>query len=187
MKKYSNNIEIFGRNIIVENKILEVKSNFFTININRDYSIAIYVNTGDNNIDLFTFPEDFVLVNGSIHNISPLKKTMICFNEIHVNNVHHLFDYRIDCVMFRNEAIIILLDIPYEDNSKDNLYAISFDGKLLWRVESIDKFLPHKNNQCYCNIHYVYDKLIVSDFSGKVFEINLETGKIIKQLPNLRW
>ncbi len=78
--------------------------------------------------------------------------------------------------MFENK-IIVLLSIPQNDNTIDNIYAVSDKADILWRVESlVVKYLELPYEQMV--IHG--DEIRATDFYGRRVFISGKTGVIMK-------
>jgi len=79
--------------------------------------------------------------------------------------------------MFENK-IIVLLSIPQNDNTRDNIYAVSDTADILWRVESLTaKYLELPYEQMV--IHG--DEVRATDFYGRRVFISGNTGAITKK------
>ena len=73
---------------------------------------------------------------------------------------------------------IILLDIPYNDDTVDNIYGIH-NQKILWRVQTrndLSNKLPYEQMTIDTNANVI----AATDFYGRRSFIDEKTGKIIK-------
>ena len=55
----------------------------------------------------------------------------------------------------------------------DNVYSVSLEGEINWRVESLNKINPSGNNMPYENMYLKEDELTVSDFYGRRYFIDI--------------
>ena len=55
-------------------------------------------------------------------------------NELNVNENYVNFPYPIRDVKVINNTLIVLLDIPQNDNTVDNLYAVNDKGAVIWHI-----------------------------------------------------
>ena len=51
-----------------------------------------------------------------------------------------------------DNQVIVLLSIPFHTNEIDNIYAVSLDCKINWRVESLNIISPDGDNLPYENL-----------------------------------
>lgn len=79
--------------------------------------------------------------------------------------------------MMKNK-VIVLLSIPYHDNTLDNIYAVSEDLEILWRVESMAVDYPRLP---YEQMIIHGEEIQATDFYGIRIFISGKTGKIIKK------
>ena len=52
------------------------------------------------------------------------------------------FGYDIRDIKVVDNQVIVLLSIPFHANEIDNIYAVSLDCKINWRVESLNIISP---------------------------------------------
>ena len=81
--------------------------------------------------------------------------------------------------LFIRLAIIMNSPVPIKDED-NNVYAIDKNGNVVWQIKNIP---PEDNEEFICSpivLMYVDDnnRLFVTDFSGRRFKVNLETGGI---------
>jgi hypothetical protein len=100
------------------------------------------------------------------------------------------FDYNISDVKYYNGIFVVLLEIPNDVNEVDNIYGVSQQGKLIWRIESpIKAFNISINEQGYdylANSIYVgvFEKegsFSANTFFGMKYTFDYKTGKLISK------
>ncbi|WP_423832018.1 hypothetical protein ACO4C2_01465 [Streptococcus equinus] len=90
-----------------------------------------------------------------------------------------IFDFDIRTIINLKDCILVLLSIPFNSNSLNNIYAISLKtGEVIWKVASCDKW---KNPLPYENMSQISeDQLVATDFYARKVIIDVKTGKIIE-------
>ena len=81
-----------------------------------------------------------------------------------------------------NNQVIVLLSIPFNVDEIDNIYAVSLDCKINWKVESLSIINPNGNNLPYENMFLNNEELTATDFYGRRYFINTINGTIIKKI-----
>ncbi|RKM58185.1 hypothetical protein D6853_01205 [Butyrivibrio sp. X503] len=100
-------------------------------------------------------------------------------NHIEINNRGYDFEFEIRTVIQYKKSFIILLAIPYDSNEINNIFCLDADAKVNWQSEDIAcKYPELKNLLPYEQMGLKEDKIYASDFYGRNFKINAETGKI---------
>lgn len=102
-------------------------------------------------------------------------------NILTVNNTEIIFDHDIRDVKIFRDLIIVLLAIPFNETELDNLYAISKQGKIAWRVQALDTVFPNQNNLPYEQIHVNKNEITATDFYARRYFINHLNGNIEKR------
>ncbi len=102
-------------------------------------------------------------------------------NELNVNGKIIKFDYEIRETKLVDSQVMVLLSIPFNVNEVDNIYAVSLEGKINWRVESLNLMDPNGNNMPYENMFLDKEALTATDFYGRRYFINIMDGTIIKK------
>lgn len=101
------------------------------------------------------------------------KKSLILDNSKEVK-----FEYEIRQVIEADMIIVVLLEIPINDHTVDNIYGINKDGIKQWRVESHnDKFKEFPYEQMIMKD----GKILATDFYGRRYHIRITDGKIIEK------
>ena len=72
-------------------------------------------------------------------------------------------------------------EIVFNDNEINNIYSVSLDAKINWRVESLNLVNSNENNLPYENMFLKNEELTATDFYGRRYFINTINGKIIKK------
>ncbi|RXV12087.1 hypothetical protein [Enterococcus faecalis] len=94
------------------------------------------------------------------------------------------FQYNISELKSNNNHIFVMLEIPsgrqLTEEELCNVVAINETGDIEWRIKNIP---PQNNSDYICapivgmNLD-VSDNLFVTDFIGRKFQVNQETGKL---------
>ena len=102
-------------------------------------------------------------------------KHIIEFNrdELRIDKKIMKFGYDIRDIKVVDNQVIVLLSIPFHTNEIDNIYAVSLDCKINWRVESLNIISPDGDN-------LPNGELTATDFYGRRYFINLTNGRIEK-------
>lgn len=93
------------------------------------------------------------------------------------NGKLYKFEYDIRQEIVFDNLYIVLLAIPFNDETIDNVFAISKNGKLVWRIKGRDDKglkLPYEN------LSQIGDEFFASDFYGRRVQFNPTNGEIIK-------
>lgn len=99
-----------------------------------------------------------------------------------IGDVKRDFEYEISRIEVLEDMILVLLTIPQSDNNAiDNIYAVSYEGKIIWRVESLKKLYPDQLNLPYDYMTVDSGKAYAVDFYGRRYFFNIYDGKIIKR------
>lgn len=108
---------------------------------------------------------------------------MITFNrnELCINRKTIMFDYDIRETIVDNNQVIVLLSIPFNVNEIDNIYAVSLECNINWKVESLNTINPSGFYFPYENIFLKDQELTATDFYGRRCYINTIDGTIIRK------
>lgn len=91
------------------------------------------------------------------------------------------FDYRIGKFIALPDKTIVMLDIPWDDDSANNVYALDGDGNIIWRSEDVKKiYSANATNLSYVHIAMKGRYIAAVDFSGRRCFINPDNGHIEK-------
>ncbi|WP_099221607.1 hypothetical protein [Listeria costaricensis] len=88
------------------------------------------------------------------------------------------FSHEIRQVEVRESLIIVLLSIPYSDNTVNNILAISFEGAISWIVENENANYP---TLPYEQMIAKSDTILATDFYGRRSYIDIKNGIVIKR------
>lgn len=102
-------------------------------------------------------------------------------NTLTINSVKIKFDYNIREAKICGDLIIVLLAIPFSETELDNLYAVSKQGKMVWRVQELNKAFPNPNNLPYEQMNIKGNEITVTDFYARRYFINPLNGNIEKK------
>ncbi|GAA0110520.1 MULTISPECIES: hypothetical protein [Clostridium] len=100
-------------------------------------------------------------------------------NTVYIDSMEVNFKYNILEIEEVSDKILVLLKIEPGCSELDNLYCISRDGKMLWRIEAVDENYAGKLRFPYFGISSINLKHSVVDFYGRRFFFDIETGKIV--------
>lgn len=89
------------------------------------------------------------------------------------------FEYDIRKVEEWKSCYIVLLAIPFDDNTLNNIYCLDKNFNLKWRVEDIAEKYPKKNNLPYEGMSLNDGVLKATDFYGRCYTIDVSNGRII--------
>lgn len=98
-------------------------------------------------------------------------------NELSIDKNTIKFNYDIRDIKVVDNQVIILLSIPFGVDETSNIYAISLDCKIIWKVENRK---PNRRNLPFENIFLNNRILTATDFYGKRYFINITNGLIEK-------
>ncbi|KHD38183.1 hypothetical protein NL50_01355 [Clostridium acetobutylicum] len=101
-------------------------------------------------------------------------------NILIINNIYVEFDYNIRDAKLLGDLIIVLLSVPFDKTEFDNLYAISKQGKLVWRVQGLNTVFPNQNNLPYEQMSVNENVITATDFYARRYFINPLNGNINK-------
>ena len=91
------------------------------------------------------------------------------------------FKQNIDKILEVKGRIIVLLDIPNDDDTVDNIFALDINGKKLWRVQPLAKFNPNITQfSPYIGMSLLENcNISATNYFGMSYEISIEDGKIL--------
>lgn len=103
------------------------------------------------------------------HNLLYLPDTMLTF------------DYEIAQAIVSGESVIVLLDIPPEEEIYRNIYSFKFDTTLLWQIQDVRDVYPQIKEQCtFVGISPMANgNILAVNFFGINFEVSVKDGKIL--------
>ena len=100
-------------------------------------------------------------------------------NHIEINNNSYDFEFDIRAVIEHKEKYVVLLAIPFNKTEINNIYCLDGQAKLIWQSEYISVRYPElKNLLPYEQMGIKDDIIFASDFYGRNYQINVNTGKI---------
>lgn len=97
---------------------------------------------------------------------------------IKINNNTFRFEYDIRNVIQYKGNFIVLLGIPFNREEINNIYCLDNQANLLWQSEDLDILYPKKKNLPYEQMGIKEDAVFASDFYGRNYKINVQTGKV---------
>lgn len=102
-------------------------------------------------------------------------------NELLIGNQKVVFKYNIRYVEKVNDTFVVLLEIPYNEMYLDNVFGVSKNGEIIWRIENAGKVYSTKNQLPYENLTINENEASVSDFYGRRYFFNPSSGKLISR------
>jgi len=108
------------------------------------------------------------------------KKFEVDKNVLVVNKHRVEFKHNIQNVIPIDKTLVVLLDIPFDETFLDNVFAVSNEGKVIWRIQNPSEVYPINER-----LPYEYMRLdeaaniVVTDFVGIRYHVNPVNGKII--------
>ncbi|WP_019377047.1 hypothetical protein [Virgibacillus halodenitrificans] len=101
--------------------------------------------------------------------------------ELFINDHFISFNYKI--LEFReiNDVILVLLNIPPGCKVMDNLYCVTANGEVLWRIQEPGKRIVGKMRSPYVGISLTENGPSIVDFYGRRFYFNIENGQILSK------
>ena len=97
---------------------------------------------------------------------------------IRINNVCYDFEYEIRTVLEHAGKYIILLAIPFDSEEINNIYCLDSHAKLVWQAEDLSILNPSILNLAYEHMGIKDGAIFASDFYGRSYRINIDSGKI---------
>ncbi|GFI05180.1 hypothetical protein IMSAGC005_04034 [Lachnospiraceae bacterium] len=98
---------------------------------------------------------------------------------IEINNNGYDFEFDIRAVAQHKEKYIILLEIPFNRTEINNIYCLDAQANLVWQSEDLSIRYPElKNILPYEQMGISGDIIFASDFYGRNYKINADSGKI---------
>jgi len=95
---------------------------------------------------------------------------------VHGNSID--FSHEIRQVEIIKNKVIVLLEIPHNDNTLDNIYALSDTAEVIWRVKKLIVDYPRLP---YEQMVIQGDEIRATDFCGRRVFISENTGQILKK------
>lgn len=103
-------------------------------------------------------------------------------NILVLNNKTIKFSHDIRQFKTFGDDVIVLLSIPGNDNTLDNIYCYSGNGIIKWQVQPLkDAFPELKQVFPFEQMNITDDKISATDFYGRRFIINPKDGKILSK------
>jgi outer membrane protein assembly factor BamB len=82
-----------------------------------------------------------------------------------------------DIIEFDN-LIVIRYETEGKDPDSDNIWAIDYDGHLVWKAQPVEA--PTNDVNTYVKIRAVKGELLASDWKGMEYKLNLDSGNPIE-------
>lgn len=102
-------------------------------------------------------------------------------NVLIINNSQVKFLHSIRSIKQVGNKILVLLAIPNNDKTINNLYAINYQGEIIWQSQDLNEIYVNQRVLPYEQIVVNDQEIKATDFYGRRYFININTGKIIKR------
>jgi len=97
---------------------------------------------------------------------------------LNIDNIKKEFTYTFEKIQVQDNKILVLLSIPQDDNETiDNIYAVSDKGDVIWRSESLKQLYPNQINLPYEYMTVNSDEILATDFYGRRYFIVSSVGR----------
>ncbi len=73
---------------------------------------------------------------------------------------------------------MILVGDPFDKADLNNIYCLNEQANIIWQSEDLNELYPTLLNMPFLYMNIVDDIIYASDFMGRHYLINPETGKI---------
>lgn len=103
-------------------------------------------------------------------------------NILSLNGKEIKFNHNIRQFKTVGDDVIVLLAIPNNDNTLDNIYCYGSYGIIKWQVQPIKEAFPEmKQVFPFEQMSIIDNKISASDFYGRRFIIDIQNGKILSK------
>jgi len=92
------------------------------------------------------------------------------------------FKQKIESIIQIKGGVVVLLDVPMNDNENtNNIYALDFNGKKLWKVQPLSEAFPKiKKFSPYVGMTLLENgNISATNFFGMNYEISVKNGYIL--------
>ncbi|MBR2525459.1 hypothetical protein IKE67_03225 [bacterium] len=92
-----------------------------------------------------------------------------------------VFNFEVGDLIETDNAVVVRLNIPADDDTRRNVFAMKKNAEFIWQVESSLEHYPEINVELpYENMALLNNgNISVSDFFGRTFEVDINTGKLL--------
>lgn len=97
---------------------------------------------------------------------------------IKIGGVCRNFEHDIRTALQYKEKYIVLLAIPFDSEEINNIYCLNSCADLVWQVEDLSTLYPSMLNLAYEHMGIKDDAIFATDFYGRSYKINIDSGKI---------
>ena len=88
------------------------------------------------------------------------------------------FKYEIKIIQKFDDCIIVMIEPPMKVIFNENVFGVSYDGKILWQIEAVKHV--HKDSP-YTWIGHKNDLLEIYNWDGSLYLVNPKTGKVLNE------
>ncbi|MGE0911698.1 hypothetical protein ACQGRJ_17305 [Bacillus atrophaeus] len=100
--------------------------------------------------------------------------------KLKIGNIEVNFQHDILEIKELNDIIIVVLKLPPRSSERNNVYGVSKDGHIIWRISGPDKSLAGNLNVPYVGVSIEQCKRVaIIDFAGRRFFINEQDGTFL--------
>lgn len=101
-------------------------------------------------------------------------------NTLYVGVNEYSYKYYIRSAIVIGNQIVVLLDIPNDENVINNVFSVSPNGKVKWFIQPVNERFPKMQKPLPMeSLTYDGQYLLTTDFYGFRYFINPVDGKII--------
>lgn len=95
-----------------------------------------------------------------------------------INNMYRSFEHNIRTVLQYKGKYIVLLAIPFDSEEINNIYCLNSCADLMWQAEDLSALYPSMPNLPYEHMGIKDGAIFATDFYGRSYKINIDSGKI---------
>ena len=110
------------------------------------------------------------------------KKYKVSFNQktllVNDGEFKVAFEYPITKILQLESVIVVLIEPPINKTFNENIFCISYGGKILWQVIPFDHF---EQDNPYTGIMQKEGRLFAYNWDGFEYQIDLKTGEILNR------
>lgn len=98
-------------------------------------------------------------------------------NEIEVNGNKVETRREIRDVVVCDNVVVVLLDVPPNEEDPQNIIGLDVDGNRLWDIEEVPSQTP-QTESVYMTLQKENDTVLTSNWNGNQYEIDLHDGSV---------
>ena len=107
-----------------------------------------------------------------------IEKNILVLNGKRIKFSHNIRQFK----TINDDSVAVLLAIPGNDDTLDNIYCYFSNGIIKWQVQPLKEAFPElKNVFPFEQMSIIDGKISATDFYGRKFLINTDDGKILSK------